>query len=75
MAALQRFLALLVADLRERSRSLRFWVVLGGMMLLAWWCFPPLDASHRIFTVDGGARADYSSAWVGLSSATMASGL
>ena len=66
VAALQRFLALLVADLRERSRSARFWAVLGGMMLLAWWCFPPSDASHRIFTVTSGARADYSSAWVGL---------
>jgi hypothetical protein len=66
MAALQRFLALLLADLRERSRGVRFWVVLGGMMLLAWRCFPPLDATHRIFTVTGGARADYSSAWVGL---------
>ena len=66
MQALHRFGALLLADLRERSRSVRFWVVLGGMMLLAWRCFPSLDASHRIFTVTGGARADYSSAWVGL---------
>lgn len=66
MAALQRFLALLVADLRERSRGPRFWVVLGAMMVLAWWCFPSPTSSHRIFTVTRGARADYSSAWVGL---------
>ena len=66
MQALQRFGAILSADLRERSRGVRFWVVLGGMMLLAWWCFPSPEASHRIFTVTGGARADYSSAWVGM---------
>ena len=66
MQALQRFGAILSADLRERSRGVRFWVVLGGMMLLAWWCFPSPEATHRIFTVTGGARADYSSAWVGL---------
>jgi hypothetical protein len=66
MDAVRRFGALLAADLRERSRGARFWVVLGGMMVLAWWCFPAPDARLRIFTVTGGARADYSSAWVGL---------
>jgi hypothetical protein len=64
--ALQRFGALLLADLRERTRARRFWVVLGVMLVVAWWCVPPVDAGYRIFTVAGGARAGYSSAWIGL---------
>ena len=66
MSAIQRFAAILLADLRERSRGPRFWFVLAAMMVLAILCFPSPEASHRIFTVTGGARADYSSAWVGL---------
>ena len=66
MEALQRFGALLLADLRERTRATRFWVMLGAMMVVAWWCVPPIDAGYRILTVAGGARADYSSAWIGM---------
>ncbi len=75
MAALRRFLAILVADLRERTRSPRFWVVLVGMMIAAWWCFPRPDASYLIVAAHGGERGFYSSAWVGMVLATVFSTL
>ena len=67
MAALQRFGAILLADLRERTRSPRFWVVLAAVMFAAWWCFPAVDAGYTTASVNGGnQRAFYSSAWIGL---------
>ncbi|CAN5341604.1 ABC transporter permease [soil metagenome] len=66
MQALQRFGALVLADLRERSRSRQFWIVLAAMMLLAWWSLPPQEAAYRILVLDGGARGQLSSAWVGM---------
>ena len=75
MAAAQRFLAILAADLRERTRSPRFWVVLIGMMIAAWWCFPRPDASYLIVAAHGGERGAYSSAWVGMVLATVYSTL
>ncbi len=67
MAALSRFLAILLADLRERTRSPRFWVVLAAVMFAAWWCFPPADAGYTTVSVNGGhQRGYYSSAWIGL---------
>ena len=44
MEALRRWAAIVVADFRERSRSTRFWVVLGAVAIATWWCFPPADA-------------------------------
>lgn len=66
MQAVQRFGALLLADLRERSRGPRFWALLGAMMLLAWFCIPPATAGYRILSIGHGVRADYSSAWIGM---------
>lgn len=66
MGALQRFAAILVADLRARTRTTRFWIVLAGMMLAAWWCVPGPDASLAVLMLSGGARGFYSSAWVGM---------
>jgi hypothetical protein len=66
MGALQRFLAILTADLRERSRATRFWVVLVLMGIVTWWCFPPLDAGYMTVSIGAGVRAHYSSAWVGM---------
>ena len=66
MAALQRFLAILLADLRERTRSARFWVILVGMILAISQCFPPVDAHYLIVALQGGERGYYSSAWVGM---------
>jgi ABC-2 family transporter protein len=63
---MQRFLAILVADLRERSRATRFWVVLGVVAIVTWWCFPPLDAGYMTVSLGAGVRAHYSSAWVGM---------
>lgn len=66
MDGLQRFAAILVADLRERTRMTRFWLVLAAMMVAAWWCVPGPDASHAVLLLSGGARGAYSSAWVGM---------
>jgi hypothetical protein len=66
MAALQRFLAILLADLRERTRSPRFWALLGLMIAATWKCFPPVDADYLIVALNGGERGAYSSAWVGM---------
>ena len=38
MQALLRFFAILQADLRERIRGPRFWVMLAIVMVAAWWC-------------------------------------
>ena len=65
MDALRRFAAIVTADFRERSRSTRFWVVLGAMGIATWWLFPPAEAGY--LTVGfGGARGLYNSAWVGM---------
>jgi len=66
MAAMQRFLAILVADLRERTRSVRFWVVLGIVIAATWACFPSVDAGYVTVSLSGGERGKYSSAWIGL---------
>lgn len=64
--SLQRFGAILVADLRERTRSPRFWIVLGLMVVASWMCFPPPGASYMILSIHGSERGFYSSAWVGM---------
>ena len=66
MEAVLRFTAILVADLRERTRATRFWVMLAGMMVVAWLCIPGPDASYMILSLGGGQRGSYSSAWVGM---------
>ena len=66
MAALQRFLAIGLADLRERTRSARFWVLLAVIMVATWRCFPPPEAQYLVLSLPGGARGSYSSAWVGM---------
>lgn len=66
MAALQRFLAILLADLRERTRSPRFWVVLAIMAVAVWLCFPGPDAHYLILSIQSSERGLYSSAWVGM---------
>lgn len=65
METLRRFLAIVVADLRERTRALRFWVILAIVAGLTWWCFPAAD-SLQVAVGIGDARGRYSSAWAGL---------
>ncbi|MFD0738493.1 ABC transporter permease [Lysobacter koreensis] len=64
MEALRRIFAILVADLRERTRTRRFWVVLGLVGIATWLCFPAIDSGQLAVSVDG-ARGRYSSAWTG----------
>jgi hypothetical protein len=66
MDALRRFLAILQADLRERTRSPRFWALLVAMSIITWLCFPGPDANYSILSVSHGSRGAYSSAWVGM---------
>jgi hypothetical protein len=66
MAALRRFLAILLADLRERTRSPRFWILLTAMVVFTWWCFPGPEANYLVLAPDSGVRGAYSSAWIGL---------
>jgi hypothetical protein len=58
--------ALLVADLRQRTRSLRFWVVALAMLVAAWWCMPPLEAGYMVVAIGDHHRGYYSSAWIGM---------
>lgn len=75
MAALNRFGAILLADLRERTRSTRFWVVLAALAWASWWCFPPLDAHYMTVSIGSGVRGQYSSAWIGMTLALLYSTL
>lgn len=75
MNALQRFFATLQADVRERMRTPRFWVVLGLMAFATWWCFPPDDAGYTTLSLVDGSRGRYSSAWAGMALALIYSTL
>ncbi|HEY2344354.1 MAG TPA: hypothetical protein VGH80_00575 [Xanthomonadaceae bacterium] len=66
MSALRRFGAILVADLRERTRATRFWVVLALIGVVSWWCLPPASASYLTVSFGDNVRGAYSSAWVGM---------
>jgi hypothetical protein len=70
-AMLRRFNAILIADLRQRSRAMRFWIVLGVIALLTWWCFPPIESGYMTVSLGEGVRGYYSSAWVGMVLALM----
>ncbi len=66
MDALRRFVAIVTADLLERSRSMRFWVMLGLIALASWWFFPARDAYYLTVAINGAHRGVYSSAWIGM---------
>jgi hypothetical protein len=65
MEVMRRFAAIAVADLRERTRATRFWVILGIVAFASWWCFPAPGSDWMTVSVDG-QRGEYSSAWVGM---------
>jgi hypothetical protein len=66
MEALRRFGAIVVADLRERTRTPRFWIILALVCVATWWSFPPADAGYLTVSFGGGLRGTYSSAWIGM---------
>src|SRR5688572_1095367 len=56
----------LQADLRQRMRTPRFWVVVMALGAVMWWCFPPAQADYLTVSVGDGIRGRYSSAWIGM---------
>ena len=58
--------ALLVADLRQRTRSPRFWVVALAVVVTGWYCLPPITAGYMIVAIGDHHRGFYSSAWIGM---------
>ena len=63
--------ALLAADLRQRTRSLRFWIVAMAITVAGWWCLPPVDAGYMVVAIGDHHRGFYSSAWIGMVLAMM----
>ena len=63
--------ALLVADLRQRTRSPRFWIVALAITVAGWWCLPPVGAGYMIVAIGDHHRGFYSSAWIGMVLAMM----
>jgi hypothetical protein len=70
-----RVFAILLADLRERTRTPKFWIVLGIMSCATWWCFPAHETGFSSLALPDGARGYYSSAWAGLAMSLMYSTL
>src|SRR5690606_5797969 len=68
MTAVRIIAAIALADVREHLRVPRTWVVLAALAIASWWRFPPLEADYLTVSIGGaaGARAYYSSAWIGL---------
>jgi hypothetical protein len=64
--SLRRFVSILGADLRERTRSLRFWIILGLVCAATWLSFPDPSAGYMTVSFGGGLRGAYSSAWIGM---------
>ena len=58
--------ALFVADLRQRTRSARFWLVALAIVATGWWCLPPVDAGYLVVAIGDHHRGFYSSAWIGM---------
>jgi hypothetical protein len=64
--SLRRFASILGADLRERTRSARFWIILGLVCAATWLSFPHPSAGYMTVSFGGGVRGAYSSAWIGM---------
>jgi len=71
MSALRSVGALLAADLRQRLRTPRFWLLVVGLAALMWWCFPAANADFLTVSVGDNMRGRYSSAWIGMIVALM----
>lgn len=66
MSALRATAAIGCADLRQRMRTPRFWIVVFGLGALMWWCLPAAEADYLTVSVGEGLRGRYSSAWIGM---------
>lgn len=66
MESIRRFLAILGADLRERTRTPRFRIVLALVCAALWFSFPASDAGYLTVSFGNGLRGGYSSAWIGM---------
>ena len=66
MDGLRRFGAILRADLLERTRTPRFWIVLGVVAIMAWGCFPAASSGYLTVSIGDRFRGVYSSAWIGM---------
>lgn len=69
------FAAIVLADLRQRSRSVRFWLMIGAVAAATWWMLPAPDADYATLTLLDDSRGRYSSAWIGMTLAMVYSGL
>jgi hypothetical protein len=67
--------AILQADVRQRVRSPRFWLVLVALGAAMWWCFPAANEDFLTVSVGDNMRGRYSSAWIGMIVALMYSSL
>ncbi|MFC5570152.1 ABC transporter permease [Lysobacter yangpyeongensis] len=74
-ATLRATAAILRADLLQRVRTPRFWIVVFALGAFMWWCLPPADADYLTVSVGEHVRGRYSSAWIGLSMALIYSPL
>ena len=66
MDALHRLSAMVVADLRRRTREPRFWWLCAMLVVGAWFCLPAAGDNAGMRVTVGDARAFYSSAWIGM---------
>ena len=74
MSTLRATGAILRADLLQRMRSPRYWIVIFALGALMWWCLPPASADYLTVGI-GNLRGRYSSAWVGMAVALIYSPL
>lgn len=75
MEALHRLSALVLADVRQRTRRSQFWWLLAILVVGAWYCLPAAGDGGGMHVTVGEARAFYSSAWIGMSLALCGSTL
>jgi len=75
MSTLRAIGAILRADLLQRLRSPRYWIVMFALGAFMWRCLPPFDADYITVVLGDTVRGRYSSAWVGMAAALIYSPL
>jgi len=66
MSTLRATGAILRADLLQRLRSPRYWIVMFALGAFMWRCLPPFEADYMTVVLGDTVRGRYSSAWVGM---------